>query len=145
MKFSVKSIWFWSARTICIVCRHWYLWYYYKQVFEVKAKKKNHPKVNKSFPKKYVSFMRVKHFKTSLPIWSVCCCTLYNMYAAMTLPAMVANPPVQMAWSSDLVILEMKGRIKRGASLCKEIITYTVITLSFLKAFKIYPKYYNFL
>ena len=38
----------------------------------------------------------------------------------MTLPAMVAKTPVQIAWSSDRVILEMKGRINSGASLCNK-------------------------
>lgn len=39
------------------------------------------------------------------------------MYPPMVLPATVANPPVQIACSSDFVILDRKGRIIRGASL----------------------------
>ena len=38
---------------------------------------------------------------------------LYNKVKA---PAIVANPPVMTAWSSDLVIFERKGLISKGAS-----------------------------
>lgn len=40
------------------------------------------------------------------------------MYAAMTEPATVANPPVSTAWSSDLVMMGMYGLIRSGASVC---------------------------
>ena len=42
------------------------------------------------------------------------------MYAAKTAPAIVPKPPTITAWSSDLVIIEMKGRIKIGASVWVE-------------------------
>lgn len=42
------------------------------------------------------------------------------MYAARTLPAIVANPPVMMAWSSDMVTCSKNGLTKSGASVCDE-------------------------
>ena len=44
--------------------------------------------------------------------------TFIRMYAASTEPAIVANPPVHIACSSDLVISLRNGRIINGASLC---------------------------
>ena len=38
------------------------------------------------------------------------------MYAAITVPAIVAKPPVQTAWISDTVNLSKNGRIINGAS-----------------------------
>ena len=49
----------------------------------------------------------------------------------MTLPAMVAKPPMQIALSSDRVILEIKGRINSSASLCnKEAVSTTLMLFS---------------
>lgn len=42
------------------------------------------------------------------------------MYAGRTPPAIVANPPVMMACSSDMVTCSKKGLTKSGASVCDE-------------------------
>ena len=47
--------------------------------------------------------------------------TFIRIYAAITDPAIVANPPVQTACNSDFVISLRNGRISKGASLCKKI------------------------
>lgn len=52
-----------------------------------------------------------------------------DMYAAMTEPATVANPPVSTAWSSDFVIMGMYGLIRSGASVWKVDVNY-LVTLS---------------
>lgn len=44
-----------------------------------------------------------------------------EMYAAITVPAMVANPPVITACNSDLVKSSMKGLISKGASVCASV------------------------
>lgn len=45
------------------------------------------------------------------------------MYAPKTLPAMVANPAVIIAWSSDLVMYGKYGRTSSGDSDWKESVT----------------------
>ena len=45
------------------------------------------------------------------------------MYAPKTLPAMVENPAVMIAWSSDLVTYGKYGRTSRGDSVWKYKVT----------------------
>jgi len=49
------------------------------------------------------------------------------MYAAKTLPAIVANPPVMTAWISDLVKYGSIGLMASGASACTTRTLYTVL------------------